>query len=54
MAGDDLGEWSDYWAEVTAEGRVVQEAAMANPEPADEETEELLAFYAEEVQRRAS
>lgn len=54
VAGDDPGEWEDYWREVTAEGRDVQEAAMAEPEPADEDTAELLAFYAEEVKRRAA
>ena len=56
VAGDDLGEWADYWAEVTAEGREVQEAAMAEPEPyADEgDTVELMEFFREEQERRAA
>ena len=54
VAGEGLGEWADYWLEVTAEGREVQEAALADPETADDETAELLAFYTDEVQRRAA
>ena len=54
VAGEDLGDWSDYWAEVTAEGRAVQEAAMAEPEFADEETEELMAMLDDERLRRAA
>lgn len=54
VAGDDLGDWSDYWAEVTAEGRAVQEAAMADPEFADDETAELMAMLDDERLRRAA
>lgn len=54
VAGDDLGDWSDYWAEVTAEGRAVQETAMAEPEFADEETAELMAMLDDERLRRAA
>ena len=54
VAGDDLGDWSDYWSEVTAEGRAVQEAAMAEPEFADEETAELMAMLDDERLRRAA
>lgn len=54
VAGDDLGDWSDYWSDVTAEGRAVQEAAMAEPEFADEETEELMAMLDDERLRRAA
>lgn len=53
-AGEDLGEWAEVWEEIAADGRAVQEAAMADPEPADEETSELLTFYTEEVLRRAA
>jgi hypothetical protein len=54
VAGDDLGDWADYWAEVTAEGRAVQEAAMADPEYADDDTAELMALLEEERMRRAA
>lgn len=54
VAGDDLGDWSDYWSDITAEGRAVQEAAMAQPEFADEETEELMAMLDDERLRRAA
>lgn len=54
VAGDDLGDWSDYWSEVTAEGRAVQEVAMANPEFADEETAELMEMLLDERLRRAA
>jgi len=54
VAGDDLGDWSDYWAEVTAEGRAVQEAAMADPEFADDDTAELMALLQDERMRRAA
>lgn len=54
VAGDDLGDWSDYWADVTAEGRAVQEAAMADPEFADEETADLMEMLDDERLRRAA
>lgn len=54
VAGDDLGDWSDYWAEVTAEGRAVQEAAMAEPEFADEETADLMEMLQDERIKRAA
>lgn len=54
VASEDLGEWADVWEEITVDGRDVQTAAMENPEPADAETEELLAFYRSEVLRRAA
>lgn len=50
--GDDLGDCADLWAEITAEGRAVQEAAMTLPEPADQETSDLLAMLDEERGRR--
>lgn len=54
VAGDDLGDWSDYWSEVTAEGRAVQEAAMADPEFADEETAELMEMLSDERIKRTA
>jgi hypothetical protein len=54
VAGDDLGGWSDYWSEVTAEGRAVQEAAMDAPEFADDETAELMDMIEDERVRRAA
>jgi len=54
VAGDDLGDWADYWAEVTAEGRAVQESALANPEYADDDTAELMALLQDERVRRAA
>jgi hypothetical protein len=54
VAGDDLGGWSDYWSEVTAEGRAVQEAAMDAPEFADDETAELMDMIESERVRRAA
>ena len=54
VAGDDLGGWADYWAEVTAEGRAVQEAAMDAPEFADDDTAALMEMIDEERTRRAA
>ena len=54
VAGDDLGDWSGYWNEVTQEGRDVQQYALENPECADDETAELMALLEEERQRRAA
>lgn len=52
--GDDLGDWSDTWDEITAESREVQEAAMAKPEAADDETEELLGMLEDERAKRSA
>ena len=46
VAGEDGGT---LWDELMAEGREVQEAAMADPEPADDETAELLAELLPEI-----
>jgi len=56
VAGDDLGEWADDWADITAEGRDVQQMALDNPEahPDDYETAELMDFLGDERQRRAA
>lgn len=54
VAGDDLGDWADTWAEITAEGRAAQEDAMANPECADDDTLALMDILKDERVRRAS
>ena len=48
VAGDDLGEWADDWAQITAEGRDVQAEALETPVCADAETEMLMQFMDEE------
>jgi hypothetical protein len=54
VAGDELGDWADYWSEITQEGRAVQQAAMDDPECADDDTLELMDILNEERQRRAA
>lgn len=54
VAGTDMGDWQETWDEITAEGRDVQEEAMANPETADQDTADLMAIYDEEVLIRAA
>lgn len=54
VAGDDLGEWQDYWDEIVQEARDMQQAAMDNPEYADEDTIELMEIMREERERRAA
>lgn len=54
VAGEDLGDWQEVWDEVTAEGRDVQQAAMEDPEVADDDTAELMAMFEEEVVKRAA
>jgi hypothetical protein len=54
VAGDDLGDWADYWNEVTQEARDVQRAAFENPEYADDETAELMDILNDERIRRAA
>jgi hypothetical protein len=54
VAGDDLGDWADDWAAITAEGRLVQEAALDAPDVADDETAELMAIMSDERMRRAA
>ncbi len=51
---EDMGDWQEAWDEITQEARAVQEEAMANPECADEETDELMVILEEERQRRAA
>lgn len=52
VAGDDLGDQQDYWDEITQEGREVQQHAMDNPEPFDDDTADLMEFMNEELVRR--
>lgn len=52
VAGEDMGDWADIWAELQAEGRDVQKAAYHAPEPADDETLELLEELQAERRRR--
>lgn len=54
VAGDDLGEWAEYWDEVTQEGRDVQQHALDNPEVADDDTRELMVLLQEERIKRAA
>jgi hypothetical protein len=54
VSGDDLGDWADDWAAITAEGRLVQEAALDAPDVADDETAELMAIMSDERMRRAA
>ncbi|WP_156928757.1 hypothetical protein [Bradyrhizobium sp. th.b2] len=49
--GEDDEEWSDL---VENHGRASQEAALADPEYADRDTEDLMAHFFAEVQRRAA
>lgn len=53
VAGDDLGDWQGYWDEVTQEARAVQQAALDDPECADEDTIELMEILMEERARRS-
>ena len=54
VAGSDGGEWADYIAEIKREGRAVQEAAMADPEFADEDTSALMDMLMDERVRRSA
>lgn len=54
VAGDDLGDWQPLWDDLMAEGRQVQEAAMANPEYVDEETASLMLMMEEERSKRGA
>lgn len=47
------GDNDPEWDEIAAEGREVQQAAMDDPEPASDETAELLAFLRAERARRS-
>lgn len=49
--GEKDKEWDDL---VKNHGRMVQQAAMADPEYADRDTEDLMEHFASEVKRRAA
>lgn len=50
---EDMGDFQSDWDEITQQGRVIQQAALDNPEYADEETAELMAILEEERERRS-
>ena len=52
--GDDMGDAQAIWDEITADGREVQQAAMDEPEVADDETSALMELLEEERKRRAA
>jgi len=54
VAGDELGDWGEYWRDVTREALDVQSSAMNTPEPVpgDVETAELLELLRHEQARR--
>ena len=54
VAGDDLGEHEGHWKHVTAQDRIVQQKALAEPEYADDETAELMAMLEDERIKRAA
>lgn len=49
--GEKDDEWNDL---IKNHGRKAQSAALANPEYADRDTEDLMEFYGSEVKRRAA
>lgn len=51
---DDMGDWQSMWDEITKEGRDVQQAAMDEPEYADQETADLMDIMDEERLIRAA
>jgi len=54
VTGPDGGEWAEYIKAVKGEGRAVQEAALAKPEYADEDTAALMEMLDDERGRRAA
>ncbi|MEP2955520.1 MAG: hypothetical protein ABJN39_09280 [Sulfitobacter sp.] len=48
VSGEDMGDWQEVWDEITQEGRDVQQAALDDPEFADQETAELMDVLEEE------
>jgi hypothetical protein len=51
---EDMGDWQSVWDEVAQEGRAVQEAAMQDPECADQETADLMEMLQDERLIRAA
>lgn len=52
--GEDMGHLQDVWDDITVEGRDVQQAAMDEPECADDDTAALMGLLEEERARRAA
>ena len=48
VSGEDMGDWQEVWDEITQEGRDVQQAALDDPEFADQETADLMDVLDEE------
>lgn len=51
---DDMGDWQGMWDEISAEGRDAQQAALDDPEYADQETADLMEMMEEERLIRAA
>lgn len=54
VAGDELGPYQEHWDAITQEGRDVQQEALDNPVPYDDDTRELMEILEEERQRRSA
>ena len=54
VTGPDGGEWAEAIADIKREGRAVQEAALAAPEYADEDTAALMDVLQDERVKRAA
>ena len=52
LTEDSMGSFQEEWDELMLEGRDVQQEALDNPEYADDQTAELMAFMEEERMRR--
>ena len=52
LTEDSMGSFQEEWDELMLEGREVQQEALDNPEYADDQTAELMAFMEEERMRR--
>ena len=51
---EDMGDWQSLWDEITLESRLAQQAAMDEPEFADQETADLMEMMDEERLIRAA
>lgn len=55
VTGEGMPNWEDHkedWDRITQDGMIAQQHALANPEYADEMTEELMGYLNEERARR--
>lgn len=48
VSGEDMGSWQETWDEITQEGRAVQQAALDEPEFADQDTADLMEVLEDE------